>query len=129
MLSDLQQQADGRGTIAGSPIEDFLSIAGYEPEGGGGSSEFSTAQVTIIGDEGATNFVIPYLPYIDEGAINVCINDGVQADNSHTYSVALYENTVITYIFDTVTATSGDVTVDDGLVTITGDCSMTIHPA
>ena len=38
MLSDLQQQADGRGTIAGSPIEDFLSIAGYGDGGGGGGS-------------------------------------------------------------------------------------------
>ena len=36
MLSGLQQQADGRGTIAGSPIEDFLSIAGYGDGGGGG---------------------------------------------------------------------------------------------
>ena len=36
MLSSLQDQADGKGTIAGSALEDFLSIAGYETPGGGG---------------------------------------------------------------------------------------------
>ena len=48
-LRSLQAQADGTGTIAGSPLEDFLSIAGYETPGGGGggSSDFSTATVTF----------------------------------------------------------------------------------
>lgn len=36
MLSNLQRQADGRGTLEGSSIDDFLSIAGYGDGGGGG---------------------------------------------------------------------------------------------
>ncbi|MBP5433240.1 hypothetical protein [Ruminococcus sp.] len=54
MLNDLQQQADGRGTLDGSAIEDFLSIAGYEQEVGGGDSGMLSeifpicAKVTLV---------------------------------------------------------------------------------
>lgn len=59
MLSSLQDQADGKGTIAGSPLEDFLSIAGYEtPDGrgggggGGGIPVFWQIDSTTIGVDG-----------------------------------------------------------------------------
>ena len=54
MLSDLQQQADGRGTIAGSPIEDFLSIAGYETPGG--EAEVLYPTFDAVWDEGTQSY-------------------------------------------------------------------------
>lgn len=52
LLSSLQDQADGKGTIAGSPLEEFLSIAGYEePGGGGGGGGVTFPTVTLTFDE------------------------------------------------------------------------------
>ena len=96
--------------------------------GGGGGGDLSTAQVTIIGDGDVTHFYIPFMPYIDVDSLNLTINGGLQEDNSHTYTVALYKNKTIVLCYDTITASSGNVSVVNGVITITGDCSITIRP-
>lgn len=128
-LRSLQAQADGTGTIAGSPLEDFLSIAGYETPGGGGggSSDFSTAQVTIIGDEGVTGFYTPFMPMLTPDGLN-CV--GVyQEESEATYSVLLYKGSVsfsVGYSISVV-STSGAIELDDYAI-VTGDCSITVRP-
>lgn len=57
LLSSLQDQADGKGTIAGSPLEDFLSIAGYEtPAGGGGGGDYSLGAVQIVNNSESNRY-------------------------------------------------------------------------
>ena len=57
MLSSLQDQADGKGTIAGSALEDFLSIAGYETPGGSGGG--GDAAIIIPLTDTGTSFESP----------------------------------------------------------------------
>lgn len=95
--------------------------------GGGGSSDFSTAEVTVVGE---TQSVIDwalrnsYFPYVanDELLITSNVKMG-------TYSAVLYKNslTLIPYFPPTV---EGDASVvkegKDVYVVITGNCTITV---
>ena len=91
MLNDLQRQADGRGTLDGSAIEDFLSIAGYEDPnggGGGGESDYRIIPLTIINGETGEDMLITGIPCVDyvtlinESYQSVIIGNTVHVDNS-----------------------------------------------
>lgn len=130
MLNDLQQQADGRGTLDGSAIEDFLSIAGYEQEGGGGGGggggDFSTATVTITNDSESpvtiTNF--PCIS-LDE---NFDSSAFIGAGTTNTYEAVLYKGSSenAQYADEGTVAVTGDIVYDDGYFTITGAGTITI---
>lgn len=144
MLSSLQDQADGKGTIAGSPLEDFLSIAGYEdPAGGGGGGDFKTAVVTLTTEKlyctcdfygydndnnsialGILDDTTQYLNYKQWDAD--ALTDGVTAN------ITIFSEAVWFYPYydldnpEGLTLT-GDASWDaeKGMVKVTGDC--TIH--
>lgn len=131
MLNDLQQQADGRGTLDGSAIEDFLSIAGYEEPagggGGGGGGDFSTAEVTIIGYEDVVGFTTPRMPILTDDGI---ILETIQREATATYTIALYKGSAICILgWNELMASSGSVEEDeDENMVVTGDCSLTVKP-
>lgn len=146
MLSSLQDQADGKGTIAGSPLEDFLSIAGYETPGGGGggSSDFSTAQVTIDNQSGTNVYGNVYGQLTDVSSycglspntlptVVNSVESEFGGNTSYDYTVVLYRGHTIVGIFihDVVTV-SGSATKlydsEDGgtIIEVTGDCTITI---
>lgn len=92
----------------------------------GGSSDFSIAEVTVIGDAGATDFYQPVFAYLENDSL--VIPTSTQEDNSHTYIVPLYKGSSMGYTYDTIVATSGSISVDGYDFTITGNCSITIRP-
>ena len=93
-----------------------------EVEGGGGSSDFSTAEVTITGiGEGATVPIVGCYCFNDYNLLRPFteIRDGV-------YTVPLYKGTVVFFPDpDLVYTLSGNATDNDGIF-ITGDCTITI---
>lgn len=90
---------------------------------GGGSSDFSTAQVRVILQGGTTANVC--LPFMLEGSFF----GGFTGMDDETVTAVLKDGSVTCMIagdFDTVTAT-GSATVDEYYnVIITGDCTITI---
>ena len=129
-LTSLQAQADGTGTIAGSPLEDFLSIAGYETPGGGGggSSDFSTATFTIIG--GSTNATVPMcVDLTGQGApFDYALQSIAMTCEEGTYTIALYKGAALVEITSEGEITlNGDIQeVGAPIYAITGDCTITV---
>lgn len=97
------------------------------PDGGGGSSDFSTANVTIqagnIGDGGSANLVV-----IDD---DFGIYPGqVEGSSPGSYVAILYNGSQIVEMDpDVYNSSSGACTYnsDEGLLTITGDCTIAMN--
>lgn len=128
MLNDLQRQADGRGTLDGSAIEDFLSIAGYKEcgggGGGGGGGDFSTAIVAITNDSGSS-FVIPCACLI--GGDMVYSIDSDDMDGSD-FEIVLYKGEAYLSLSNTLFATvTGDITFEVGGIVVSGNGTITIE--
>lgn len=111
----------------------ILALAQYVSGGGGGSSDFTTAQVTITYEHEETGsdsgILLPVAeeaapPFILEAEAHVfkaefTLDDPVQ--------VILYKGRCVATYFGTGTVTtSGNVTYQSHNFTITGDCSITI---
>ena len=135
MLSSLQDQADGKGTIAGSPLDDFLSIAGYEtPGGGGGSSEFSTAEVTVTytGNDVLTLYIPVYAEVPDLGVVMQGWGNFDEEEPTQTLLVViptegfLIVGGNVPEFTSLNTQVTGNAEVTDGMIKITGDCTITI---
>lgn len=91
--------------------------------GGGGSSDFSVANVTVSVPENDRLYI--ELPLVVDNAVNVA--NYAFPNGTETQQVVLYKGKAEVYV-DTsglaVENLSGSVTYEDGLITITGDCSM-----
>lgn len=93
-------------------------------EGGGGSSDFSTAEVTIVGNTVSMNCA-----YITEYSGMEFISIG---SSFHTgqYTIPLYKGMAVAQLDNKQlhnTAVTGNATIDEeGLVIITGDFTITI---
>ena len=98
-------------------------IFGDGGSGGGGSSDFSTAEVTIT--TYANNFYWN-LPVVESDGL--VVGDHKQLTTTESNQVALYKGSVRAYIGEyDVTNITGSVTFADGLATITGDCAFTVE--
>lgn len=96
---------------------------------GGGSSDFSTAKVTIIGHNDARGFLPPSFPYVADN--NTSVTMGVQEENSHIYTVVLYKGSAWGVVrgADTIAMTGGvELSQDEEHLTVTGDGTLTIKP-
>lgn len=124
MLNDLQRQADGRGTLDGSAIEDFLSIAGYKEcggGGGGGGGDFTTAEVTLKTESGPASVFVPYAN-ADFASAQYSL------ESETTLTVILYKGVAEIWSADVeVYSVSENGTIDDGIAYITGDCTVTFY--
>lgn len=100
----------------------------YGGSGGGGESDFSTAEVTV-NISGGFALYVPYLIEV-EGEIYF---DTLIAD-SGTYNIVMYNNTASGYVIDpinasvtpTISVTGNAVVGGQGEVGITGVCTITI---
>lgn len=95
-------------------------------EGGGSSSDFSTATVTIIGrgSETATQFS---MPIVDDRREGIRIADTVPA-STKTYIVPLYKGKgYVKVTAGDITDITGEATDDRGNLIITGDCSFVAY--
>lgn len=97
--------------------------------GGGGGGDLTTAEMTIIGHEGLTYFDIPVFANVTANAIDCGAEIYEQEENSKTYTVALYKGKMTFYLPGgiTITAHSGDVEESGSIVTVTGNCSITLR--
>ena len=103
---------------------------------GGGSSDFSTAEVTIVNDthNNIDIMLLPIVSEIDEGVYGLVGASAAQLNASHseTYIVGLYQGLCAwaTALYDSYASYtftgSGSVTVLDVVLIITGDCTITI---
>ena len=97
-------------------------------EGGGGSSDFSTAEVTIITASGKANTII--FPFVYDGeysAVGATFNN----EGTHTFTVPLYKgegDATIASIEEINISVTGNIEYveADGIFIITGDGSITI---
>lgn len=94
-------------------------------EGGGGSSDFSTAEVTVVNT--AEDIEIhPYLPAIINNALTTNIT--VLESTSESFTVVLYKNSVVVegpFGLDVETSGNASFDSDTNQLTITGDCTLT----
>ena len=102
-----------------------VKVNGQEYGGGGGSSDFSTAEVTVTSLNGNT-ILIPY----------VATGNGVSylyavVSDPETYNVALYDGKAMGIIFNPhgVVATTGDIMYADGTFLISGNGTIAISAA
>lgn len=126
-------------TLLAENIKKDVSILGVTGsyEGGGGSSDFSTAEVTIINQATMSLSNVPATVCYEENDLG----DGVPATlfpsiisipSSQTGSIkcALYKGTSAIMFADYTEfveiSVSGDATYMGGMVAVTGDCTITI---
>ena len=97
-------------------------------EGGGGSSDFSTAEVTVtLAEDSATYYWS--LPVISDNPKKIIVNNYEQTVGEPvTNKVPLYGGVLEIYFDsskDTITDVTGNATFEDNLLTITGNCAFT----
>lgn len=105
------------------------TVAISVPASGGGSSDFSTANVTIIGNNDAMGFLPPSFPYVADN--NTTVTMPAQEENSHTYTVVLYKGSAWGVIrgADIKAMTGGiELSQDEEFLIVTGDGTLTIEP-
>ena len=100
---------------------------GIANAGGGGSSDFSTAQVTITGFASGTYISMPFVFENEFLSTSFTMANGIE-----TYETILYKGNAVAHItgdessvasaeFEVI---SGDAEIMDGMCLITGDCTI-----
>lgn len=113
VIDEENQTATTTGYINGEPVE-FA---------GGGSSDFSTAEVTLTVPEQALSQMYPApFPIIKNNSI--ILGAYMQTSASETYIVPLYEGKLEFFDRDGFVVDSGAASIDNDMVTVTGDCAI-----
>lgn len=98
-----------------------------EDVGGGDSSDFSTAQMTIAGNQSSIGLTCAYL-YEESGEAALTVSSG--GIFLGEYTVPLYKGVATAQLdYEEIgnVVVSGNATInEDGLIIITGDCTITI---
>lgn len=123
MLDGLQKQAEGTRTIAGSSIEDFLSIAGYEDYEGGGGGGFDIPTFTKLYEEYSCDMTYEeakasYVATADSNGFGLAYNSGNSEEKAWAYDV-LASGEMLSYFADI------PETVNEGLALL-GQDSMPV---
>ena len=92
----------------------------YVEFSGGGSSDFSTAEVTVIGSGGAISGANIYDDENDDNTASY----GVLESGVNT--VVLYKGKAILYAQGEEISVSGSITDNEGVLTVTGNGTITI---
>ena len=101
--------------------------------GGGGSSDFSTATVTVTSQKQnwGVSIIVPAILDDDEWLGTCIYSDWTfnTISNPTPFQVVLYKGETKASVYpnegDTISV-SGDATFADGILTITGDCTITV---
>ena len=107
----------------------FVSAVENISGGGGGDSDFSTAQVTVVNSNSDEAIEI-YSPFrIAEGETRISVGRWfIEANETLTFNIIMYAERASMEFGPGahVTSASGDVTTDGDSCVITGDCTITI---
>ena len=113
---------------AASDNADGYSVVNVNVEGGGGSSDFSTAEVTVINNTGEL-IDGRYVSVVDTPISTVRPMNTLSFNSSRTYIVPLYKGSC-NWAFDGTAnvSVSGDIewNSENRTALITGDCTITI---
>lgn len=112
------------GGVANNPSAQYRYSGGYggNSNSGGGSSDFSAAMATIINNSAArVDFTVPH---IEEGWFST-ESYGVEKGKTDTVEVVLYKGVTSVY-FEANVAVTGDAYVNEDIVVINGDCTVTL---
>lgn len=98
---------------------------------GGGSSDFSTATVTLISDNGNQGRFIVSMPSIDNIGDNLYGDVAVEVGESQTVTAVLYKSKLIIdmnhgYYMISTSRSTGAYTINNGYLVITGDCTLVL---
>ena len=92
--------------------------------GGGGSSDFSTAEVTIT-NSSSENYFTLNIPFEEIGHSDIRVD--VDPNSTEMKTAILYNGSA--YAYDAYggfsITVSGNASYSDGVVTVTGDCTIT----
>lgn len=94
----------------------------------GGGGDLTTANVAVTFASGGSGPDLQLI-YIDNSTVTGgLINVGATPGTTKNYEAVLYQGSYSTTLTDSgnITATSGDCTYAGGVLTITGDCSLTV---
>lgn len=100
-------------------------------EGGGGSSDFSTATVTLIASDIDIRTFVEGLPVLESDGLRTEYELNLEAHGQVEKTIALYKGKAIITSFGmalNVTNMTGNITDDGTAYVITGDCSITFAP-
>lgn len=100
--------------------------------GGGGSSDFSTAEVTVINED--SKYVDLALPYLRQGSIHSFLNLSPTPQINVLEVVIPTANDVYALIElvgsgSQLSVNSGDAIIENGMVLVSGDCSISVKDA
>ena len=117
---------------------DILLASKLSEGGGGGSSDFSTAEVTTINKTNETIMGI-HIPTVceenelGEGSPAVLFNEMIIPTGTSTHKVRMYKGLAycgnVLFNGDFIITTSGNIEFEDTNAFITGDCTITIDVA
>lgn len=102
----------------------ILALAQYVSGGGGGSSDFTTANVTIVNNTGVD--VSFYAPLVSAEHRSTYATFGTE-DASTTCTVVMYMGNALAIADDNIFSVSatGDAEIEESFISITGDCTLT----
>lgn len=104
-------------------LKDYIGPHDDNGGGGGGESDFSTAQVTVVNNTSAETAIGLLMTIINEDG-DLYVTNGLP---SGTYTVPLLNGALyIAYLGLSAVSVSGNASEEDGDITITGDCTITI---
>lgn len=122
--TDLDKQNDVLITSTDGVI-DSVKVNG-EDYGGGGSSDFSTAEVTVTNNQKENALIIDELVNADVDGLSNGI--ALEAGESKTISIVLYKD-IPTHGYHNgagVVAVTGDIVYEDGDFYVSGDGTITV---
>lgn len=97
---------------------------------GGGESDFSTAEVTLVGKDGSVAGDVYLSTAAEESPAASVPRVNFIANESHTYNAILYKGSAAALVANpahTIESITGDAQkLSPGAILITGDCTITI---
>lgn len=98
-----------------------------EGSGGGGSSDFSTAEVTIHNErENPVRLSIPFIGNRFFGDYEYSSGYVTVGEQEAVLSSILFKGKTVCFVFEGTPSVTGNATITEDIIVITGDCTITI---
>lgn len=95
--------------------------------GGGGSNDFSTAEVTVVNNSvNEVELPIIYVGSTPMGDVLLSSVAYIDAQDTQTINAVLYNNNAFVDVYGLNVSVSGNASIGNDAVIITGDCTITI---
>lgn len=98
--------------------------------GGGGDSDFTTTTITVVNNKASD--IYARFACLQEDAINEMTSPFIEASSTEDVTIIMYKGSAVGYLYDndgmidTGVSITGDGVHDDGEITVTGECEITV---